>query len=61
MNSDKENTQVSLAALAEMAGLPLDLVKKELFKGEEVETCSLDQIRSAMINYIDSEMLSSES
>lgn len=61
MNSDKENTQVSLATLAEMAGLPVDLVKKELFKGEEVETCSLDQIRSAMISYIDSEMLSSES
>lgn len=56
-SEEKTGGKVSLEVLAKMTGFPVDLIKEEIFKGESADQVSLDDLRSAMLSYIDSTML----
>lgn len=56
---NNEEQRVNLSELAELSGLPLELVKKELvLDGGDSDNVSLDQVREAMLKYLDSTMMS---
>lgn len=56
-----ENEKVDLEAFANMAGFPVELVRKELFQDSSNEDeISLADLRKAMLAYIDSTMLESD-
>lgn len=57
MSSLEKGGKVSLEMLAKMTGFPVELIKEEVFKGENTEQVSLEELRSAMLSYIDSTML----
>jgi hypothetical protein len=58
---ENRSGKVSLEVLAKMTGFPTELIKEEIFKGQNSgEEISLDDLRSAMLSYIDSTMLFSE-
>jgi len=58
-DSTKEAQElVSLESLAEMTGFPVEMIRKELFNSELTEEkISLEDLRAAMVNYIDATML----
>ncbi|HXH74946.1 MAG TPA: hypothetical protein VNJ08_08275 [Bacteriovoracaceae bacterium] len=51
-----KSTTVSLEVLAKMTGFPLELIQEEIFQGKEGQEVSLEELRSAMLSYIDSTM-----
>ncbi len=51
------NGKISLEALAKMTGFPVEMIKEEIFKGQGDAEVSLEDLRSAMLTYIDSTML----
>jgi predicted HTH domain antitoxin len=59
---DEKTGKVSLETLAKMTGFPIEMVKEEVFKGRigDNEDISLEELRAAMLAYIDSTMLMSE-
>lgn len=57
MNATNEEQKVDLTSFAEMAGFPVELVKKELFQGENTDELSLAELREAMVSYLNSAML----
>lgn len=57
VGSDERGGKVSLEMLSKMTGFPVDLIKTEVFKGESSEEVSLEELRSAMLSYIDSTIL----
>ncbi|MDH5414613.1 MAG: hypothetical protein OEW87_10785 [Flavobacteriaceae bacterium] len=58
MNHEAENQKIDLNSFAEMAGFPVELVAKELFDGKTpTDGISLEQLREAMLGYLDSTML----
>ncbi len=61
-NGQEEKTgKVSLETLAKMTGFPIEMVKEEVFKGRTGdEEISLEELRLAMLAYIDSTMLISD-
>lgn len=54
---ETKNGKVSIEALAKMTGFPVEMIKEEIFKGQDGQEVSLDELRSAMLSYIDSTML----
>jgi hypothetical protein len=59
-NTDTEkNGKVSLDVLAKMTGFPVEMIREEIFKGHDGDhkEVSLDDLRAAMLSYIDSTML----
>jgi hypothetical protein len=55
--------KISLNTLAEMTGFPAELIQQELFSSQETaenEGVSLEELRKAMLSYIDSAMLINE-
>ncbi len=60
MAGTEKNGKVSLEVLAKMTGFPVELIKEEIFKGESTDQVSLEDLRSAMLSYIDSTMLMSD-
>lgn len=60
MVGSETNGKVSLEMLAKMTGFPVEIIKEEIFKGEDKDQVSLEDLRSAMLSYIDSTMLMSE-
>ncbi|MGE3611352.1 MAG: hypothetical protein AB7I27_17290 [Bacteriovoracaceae bacterium] len=60
MVTEEKNGKVSLEVLAKMTGFPVELIKEEIFPGQKADQVSLDELRSAMLNYIDSTMLITE-
>lgn len=56
-SEEKAGGKVSLEVLAKMTGFPVELIKEEIFKGESADQVSLEDLRSAMLSYIDSTML----
>jgi hypothetical protein len=56
-SEEKTGGKVSLEVLAKMTGFPVELIKEEIFKGESADQVSLEDLRSAMLSYIDSTML----
>jgi hypothetical protein len=55
--SESTNGKVSLEALAKMTGFPVEMIKEEIFSGKTPDEVSLEDLRSAMLSYIDSTML----
>jgi hypothetical protein len=55
--SENNNGKISLEALAKMTGFPVEMIKEEIFKGQTDQEVSLEDLRSAMLSYIDSTML----
>ena len=54
----EKNGKISLEVLAKMTGFPIEMIKEEIFQGEEgQQEISLDELRAAMLSYIDSTML----
>lgn len=53
----EQNGKISLEALAKITGFPIEMIKEEIFKGQDDQEVSLDELRSAMLSYIDSTML----
>jgi len=60
MAGTEKNGKVSLEVLAKMTGFPVELIKEEIFKGESTDQISLEDLRTAMLSYIDSTMLMSD-
>lgn len=68
MTTDNQTTEgsevragkVSLETLAKMTGFPVELIKEEIFHGEDKDQVSLEDLRSAMLSYIDTTMLISD-
>ena len=56
-NGTEKNGKISLEALAKMTGFPIEMIKEEIFKGQNDQEVSLDDLRTAMLSYIDSTML----
>src|SRR4051794_22109664 len=52
-----QNGKISLDMLAKMTGFPIELIKDEVFHGQNTEEVSLEELRAAMLSYIDSTML----
>jgi len=52
-----EGSKVSLEVLAKMTGFPIEIIKEELLAGTSDNEISMDELRSAMLSYIDSTML----
>ncbi len=58
---NEAHKKVSLAALAEMTGFPVELIQQELFMGEKNEEgVSLEELRAAMLNFIDATLIQDE-
>ena len=55
--SEINNGKISLEALAKMTGFPIEMIKEEIFKGQSDQEVSLEDLRTAMLTYIDSTML----
>lgn len=61
IGSTEKNGKVSLEVLAKMTGFPVEMIKEEIFSGKaDTAEVSLEDLRSAMLSYIDSTMLMSE-
>jgi hypothetical protein len=54
---ENKNGKVSLEALSKMTGFPIELIKSEIFKDQSDKEVSLDDLRTAMLSYIDSTMM----
>lgn len=53
--------KISLEVLAKMTGFPLEMIQQEIFAGEEnAEGVSLEDLRAAMLSYIDSTLLNDD-
>ena len=54
-------SKVSLAALSEMTGFPVELIQQELFMGQpNSEGVSLEELRAAMLKFIDATLIEEE-
>lgn len=56
-NGHTEKGRISLETLAKMTGFPVEMIKEEIFHGKDSEEISLEDLRSAMLTYIDSTIL----
>jgi hypothetical protein len=52
-----QNSRVSLETLAKMTGFPMELIQQEVFQGQNMDQISMEDLRSAMLKFIDSTML----
>ena len=57
VDTTEKGGKVSLETLAKMTGFPVEMIKEELFNGEDSSQVTLEELRSAMLTYIDSTML----
>ena len=59
VNNAEKNQKVNLQEFANLAGFPVDLIKKELFESSDsaCEETSLEDLRAAMVNYLNKTML----
>ena len=53
---EAKTEKVSLETLSKLTGFPVEMIKDEVFNGEMGDV-SLDELRSAMLTYIDSTMM----
>ncbi len=58
---NETNKKVSLTELAAMTGFPVELIQQELFMGQQNEEgVSLEELRAAMLNFIDATLIQDE-
>ncbi len=55
--ADTGTGKISLETLAKMTGFPVEVIKDEIFQGKGSEDISLEDLRAAMLTYIDSTIL----
>lgn len=60
MNGSEEKSKISLDVLAKLTGFPVEMIQEEVFAGQNASEISLEELRSAMLSYIDSTMLSND-
>jgi hypothetical protein len=54
----EKNDDVTLQSLSELTGFPIEMIKSELFSGiENIDSIQLEDLRSAMMSYLDETML----
>ena len=56
-NGLAETSRISLETLSKMTGFPVEMIKDEIFQGKGTEDISLEELRTAMLTYIDSTIL----
>lgn len=55
---NEKDSKISLEVLAKMTGFPIEMIKEEIFQGQDGhQEVSLEELRTAMLSYIDSTML----
>lgn len=59
-NGHAEKNRISLETLSKMTGFPVEMIKDEIFQGKGSEDISLEDLRAAMLTYIDSTILTKE-
>lgn len=59
-NGLAETSRISLETLSKMTGFPVEMIKDEIFQGKGSEDISLEELRSAMLTYIDSTILTKD-
>ncbi len=59
-NGLADTKKISLEMLAKMTGFPVEMIKDEIFQGKGSEDISLEDLRAAMLTYIDSSILTKE-
>ena len=57
---ESKNGKVSLETLANMTGFPIEMIQAEVFQGKNTNEVSLEDLRVAMLSFIDSTMLIKE-
>jgi hypothetical protein len=60
MNGSEEKSKISLETLSKLTGFPVEMIQEEVFAGASNSEISLEELRSAMLSYIDSTMLSND-
>lgn len=60
MNGSEEKSKISLDVLAKLTGFPVEMIQDEVFSGKHTDEVSLEELRSAMLGYIDSTMLAKD-
>ena len=62
VNVPEAESKVTLNALSEMTGFPMELIQQELFMGKSLEEgeVALEDLRAAMLNFIDATLLKEE-
>lgn len=55
-----KTARISLETLSKMTGFPVELIQEEIFQGKGSEEISLEDLRAAMLTYIDSSILTKE-
>lgn len=60
MKSERETNKVSLEVLAKMTGFPIEMIQEEIFKGQDHKEISLEDLRAAMLSYIDTAIMVGE-
>jgi hypothetical protein len=56
---DKDTT-ISLEVLSKMTGFPAELISQEIFKNSTSGEVSVEDLRAAMLSYIDASLLMSK-
>lgn len=60
MLNNQSNDSITLESLSDLTGFPVDMIKKELFESSEIsesQEIPLQELRSAMMSFIDESML----
>lgn len=58
MQGCEEKSKISIDMLAKLTGFPVEMIQEEVFAGKGAgDEVSLEELRSAMLSYIDSTML----
>lgn len=60
VGNEEKSSKVSIEMLAKLTGFPIELIQEEIFKGSSTEKISLEDLRTAMLSYIDSTVLMSD-
>jgi hypothetical protein len=56
--TNEASKKVSLHELAAMTGFPVELIQQELFMGQQNQDgVSLEELRAAMLNFIDATLI----
>ena len=58
----EKQEMVTLKSLSDLTGFPVKMIKEELFNDQDlrIESLSLEDLRSAMLSYLDKTMLQDE-
>ncbi len=58
VGSNNESSTISLELLSKMTGFPVEMIAQEIFSDRlSLNEVSLDELRSAMLAYIDASLL----